>query len=67
MNGLYLFKPVLVEDRMRRLKEEGADVDAIGSESSQEAEIQVWNAKQRAERRERALQDANGAAGSEEK
>ncbi|KAI5856052.1 hypothetical protein BZA05DRAFT_442717 [Tricharina praecox] len=49
MNGVYIFKPMLIEARLARLQEAGEDVNAIGTEKRKEEEVKLHNAKARIE------------------
>lgn len=45
--GYYIFKPVVVEGRVKRLQEQGVDVGAVGRELKREEEIAAANARER--------------------
>jgi len=51
MNGIYIFRPVVMEARIKRLQEQGADVGAVGNEAKMAQEIKEYNEKEKAGRR----------------
>ena len=57
--GIYIFRPLVMEARIKRLQEQGADVGAVGNEAKMAQEIKEHNEKER----ERAAAAAAAAAG----
>ncbi|KAI5786869.1 hypothetical protein FPQ18DRAFT_393374 [Pyronema domesticum] len=43
VNGIYIFKPLVIEARLKRLQEEGANVGLVGYENKAEEEISLYN------------------------
>ncbi|KAF8533757.1 hypothetical protein BDD12DRAFT_897990 [Trichophaea hybrida] len=48
VNGIYIFKPMIIEARLKRLQEAGEDVNAVGNENRREEEVRLFNAKAKA-------------------
>jgi hypothetical protein len=49
--GIYIFRPLVMEARIKRLQEQGADVGAVGNEAKMAQEIKEYNEKERVGRR----------------
>ncbi|KAI5818253.1 hypothetical protein BZA77DRAFT_307772 [Pyronema omphalodes] len=43
VNGIYIFKPLIIEERLKRLQQEGANVGQVGYENKAEEEIALHN------------------------
>ncbi|KAA8895415.1 hypothetical protein FN846DRAFT_969759 [Sphaerosporella brunnea] len=54
MNGIYIFKPMIIEARAQRLREQGLDIGGAGHEDKVEEEIVCANERERAAKKKTA-------------